>query len=248
MESVKEMCFFEEDAVNYDVCLQSIKQIIRKILKCFICGEECRPKFVQTTEGELVCGYCIRIHGPSLGCELSCMYKHQGCHFKGKGATLEEHQKVCEYVSTLCIIKPCPWRGRQSELFDHFQTDHSKLIKIYGPNDKEICITFGKGGTVYAHMIKTFGKVFGVFLMKCPGMFHYVATNLEPFDATKYLWIIHFEFENGEKRTIHLDATQSYNQNALFARSLHILPLNDLPLDMMDQDYRINIMKKPLAQ
>ncbi|KAK9892161.1 hypothetical protein WA026_018363 [Henosepilachna vigintioctopunctata] len=86
------------------------------------------------------------------------MYEHQGCEFKGKGATLVDQQTVCEYVSALCIIKPCPWKGRQRELSDLFQTDQSEFMKIYGPNDKEICITFGKGGTVYAHMIKAFGK------------------------------------------------------------------------------------------
>ncbi|KAK9886153.1 hypothetical protein WA026_014941 [Henosepilachna vigintioctopunctata] len=256
------MCSSEEKGAH-EICLQSITENVYDILKCFKCGEFCHPPLKQNTEGKLVCSFCLQCHGSEITVltgrvfvlesvyslfEFPCKYNFQGCEFKGKGAKLEEHHKVCDYFSTVCLDNACCWKGRPKELFDHFSIQHSHLIRIYDSNLKEISVMIESEPVVFEfNTILAFGKVFAVYLARNHrrGIFCYIATNMEPFNTADYECMIEFRLGNDRTTTTTLNMTQSNNTMIEKIYEIPQYGADELPFDPIHRNYSIIIMKKP---
>ncbi|KAK9871076.1 hypothetical protein WA026_011358 [Henosepilachna vigintioctopunctata] len=263
MNEENQMSCSSEEEIDYQVCVQSITDNIHEALKCFKCREYCHPPFEQTTKGKLICPFCLKCFESGINImpqrtlilermysilQFPCKNKLFGCKFEDKGAVLEGHHKVCQYVYLKCPYK-CAWRGRPKQLIVHLKIHHADLtkIKIYGLDTTQISLQIASDTSSYHfNTIIAFGKVSAVCLIKdsVTKTLCYIATNMETFDTARYEWRLDFLYQNGQKTTKVLNVTQSNNKTR---EKFYALPRHELPFDAIDEidDIGIFVIEKP---
>lgn len=158
--------------------ITELSEKILTTLKCTKCSNYILPPIYSDITGLNYCKVCVSENiSTSLNAALNnvvkdiayyCNNSKDGCDFRGIPSLIREHQTVCQFRITNCILSntssKCQWQNQHKELLGHLQKKH----EIHNnPSKVSFPITFPKHGpgSVSQSALFKFGGFFFILVL-----------------------------------------------------------------------------------